>query len=181
VTGEGLRDWWRTAHARVREEFDRSLPLADYVVDRWERARAYGFGEGTSVYDSCLVLGDVTVGEHTWVGPFTVLDGSGGLTIGSHCAVSAGVHLYSHDTVLRTVTAGEAPIEYGRTTIGDRAFLGPHVVVQRGVTVGDGAVIGANSFVTRDIPEGVLAFGSPCRVRGDAPRWRDDDNEGDWS
>jgi acetyltransferase-like isoleucine patch superfamily enzyme len=163
----------------VREEFDRSLPLADYVVDRWERARAYGFGEGTSVYDSCLVLGDVTVGEHTWVGPFTVLDGSGGLTIGSHCAVSAGVHLYTHDTVLRTVTGGEAPIAYGRTTIGDRVSLGPHVVVQRGVTIGDGAVIGANSFVAHDIPAGALAFGSPCRVRGDAPGWRDDDNDGD--
>jgi acetyltransferase-like isoleucine patch superfamily enzyme len=162
----------------MRKEFDRSVPLADYVVDRWGRARAYGFGEGSSVYDSCLVLGDVTVGEHTWVGPFTVLDGSGGLSIGSHCAISAGVHLYTHDTVRRTVSGGNAPIEYGSTTIGDRVFVGPHVVVQRGVTIGSGAVIGAHSFVARDIPPGALAFGSPCRVRGDAPRWGDD-NDGD--
>ena len=179
MTGDSLREWWRAAHAQVRSKFDRSLPLADYVVDRWERARAYGFGEGSSVYDSCLVLGDVVVGEDTWVGPNTVLDGSGGLTVGSHCAISAGVHLYSHDTVLRTVTGGAAPIAYARTTIGDRVFLGPHVIVQRGVTIGDGTVVGANSFVTHDLPPGVLAFGTPCRVRGDAPTWDPEQAHGD--
>jgi acetyltransferase-like isoleucine patch superfamily enzyme len=179
MTGDALREWWRTAHGEVRSRFDRSLPLADYVVDRWERARAYEFGEGSSVYDSCLVLGSVAVGEHTWVGPHTILDGSGELVIGSHCAISAGVHLYSHDTVLRTVTGGAAPIAYARTTIGDRVFLGPHVIVQRGVTIGDGTVVGANSFVTHDLPPGVLAFGTPCRVRGDAPTWDPEQAHGD--
>lgn len=179
MTGDSLRKWWRTAHAQVRADFARSLPLADYVVDRWERASAYGFGDGSSVYDSCLVLGDVVVGANTWVGPHSVLDGSGGLVIGSDCAVSAGVHLYSHDTVLRTVTGGAAPIEYAPTTIGDRVFLGPHTIVQRGVTIGDGTVVGANSFVTHDLPAGVLAFGSPCRVRGDAPTWDHQQAHGD--
>ena len=34
----------------------------------------------------------------------------------------------------------------------------------RSVTIGQGSVIGAGSVVTRDIPEGVLAAGNPCRV-----------------
>ncbi len=33
-----------------------------------------------------------------------------------------------------------------------------------GVTIGDNVVIGAGSVVTRDIPDNVIAFGSPCRV-----------------
>ena len=33
-------------------------------------------------YDSVLVIGDVQVGKNTWIGPFVVLDGSGGLEIG---------------------------------------------------------------------------------------------------
>ena len=33
-----------------------------------------------------------------------------------------------------------------------------------GVTIGDNSVIGAGSVVTRDIPEGVVAVGNPCRV-----------------
>ena len=33
-----------------------------------------------------------------------------------------------------------------------------------GVTIGKNSVIGAGSVVTRDIPENVVAFGTPCRV-----------------
>jgi acetyltransferase-like isoleucine patch superfamily enzyme len=33
-----------------------------------------------------------------------------------------------------------------------------------GVSVGDDSIIGAGSVVTRDIPSGVVAVGSPCRV-----------------
>jgi acetyltransferase-like isoleucine patch superfamily enzyme len=169
MTGLLLKHWWRDARVRVKAEYDRFLPLADYVVDRWERAEAYGFGSGSSVYDSCLILGEVAVGNDTWIGPFTLLDGSGGLTIGSGCAISAGVHLYSHDTVRHTTSGGAEPVDYAPTTVGDHVFIGPHSVVQRGATIGDGAVIGAHSFVNADIPAGTLAFGVPCRVRGPAP------------
>ena len=46
-----------------------SLPLADYFVDRWDKARLLGFGEGSSIYDSSLVIGDVKIGKNAWVGP----------------------------------------------------------------------------------------------------------------
>jgi hypothetical protein len=69
------------------QRFDRSLPFQDGAFDRWERARRLGFGEGASIYNSSLVFGDVSVGEHTWVGPNTILDGSGGkLSIGAYCS-----------------------------------------------------------------------------------------------
>ena len=41
----------------VRDQWNRSLPFGDYIVDRWEKARQLGFGEGTSIYDSALLLG----------------------------------------------------------------------------------------------------------------------------
>ena len=52
----------------------------------------------------------------------------------------------------------------GRIVIGDNCWLGGGVIVCPGVTVGAGSVIGAGSVVTRDIPEGSLAVGNPCRV-----------------
>lgn len=177
MIGEELKRWWRDVHGRLREEHDRSLPLADYVATRWERAVAYGFGDGASVYDSCLVLGDVTVGEGTWIGPNTILDGSGGLTIGAGCAISAGAQLYTHDAVLRTISGGQAPIDRVPTVVGDRVFIGPQVVVQRGVTIGHGAVVGAGSFVNSDIPANMLAFGTPCQVQGEAPSWTPSEEE----
>lgn len=49
-------------------------------------------------------------------------------------------------------------------TIGDCVWIGAGAIVLAGVTIGAGTVIGAGSVVTRDIPSGVLAAGSPCKV-----------------
>ena len=152
----------------VQQRWKRSLPFADYIVDRWEKACSLGFGEGSSIYDSALVLGDVKVGTNTWIGPFTVLDGSGGLSIGSNCSISAGVQIYSHDSVQWAVSGGAAPYEYAPTFIGDRCYVGPNVVIAKGVRIGTGCIIGANSLVLGDIPENSTAVGTPCRVRGGA-------------
>jgi acetyltransferase-like isoleucine patch superfamily enzyme len=165
---DDLRALWRARRREVNAQYKRSLPLADYVVDRWDKARELGFGEGTSIYDSVLVLGDVHVGRDTWIGPFVVLDGSGGLRIGSHCSISAGVQIYTHDTVRWATSGGQAGPERAPTSIGDRCYLGPNTVVAKGVTIGDGCVVGANSLVLHDLPPGSKAYGTPCRVVGRA-------------
>lgn len=146
-----------------QRRFQRVLPFGDYLVDRWDKARVLGFGEGTSIYDASLVIGDVRVGRDCWIGPFTVLDGSGGLTIGDRTTVSAGAHIYTHDSV-DNVRDRAAPIVRSPTRIGSRVYLGPNVVVARGVTIGDDAVVGANSFVNRDVPAGARAVGNPARI-----------------
>lgn len=151
------------------EQWDRTLPLGDYIVDRWDKARRLGFGKGSSIYDSSLVFGDVRVGENTWIGPFTILDGSGGgLTIGDHCSISAGVQIYTHDTVARDVSGHAAPTAEAPVTIGNRCYIGPQTVIARGVRIGDGCIIGAASLVLEDVPAGMKAYGSPCRVIGPA-------------
>jgi hypothetical protein len=55
--------------AATRQNWDRSIPFSDALFDRWERARDLGFGEGSSVFDSVHVLGQVDVGENVWIGP----------------------------------------------------------------------------------------------------------------
>ncbi len=49
-------------------------------------------------------------------------------------------------------------------TLEDDVWLGARVTVIGGVTIGQGSVIGAGSVVTKDIPAGVVAAGTPCRV-----------------
>ncbi len=159
-----LREFLATRRRAVAAEFKRGLPLGDYVSDRWDKARTLGFGEGTSIYDSAHVFGDVSVGANTWIGPFTILDGSGGLSIGANCSISSGVQIYSHDTIAWATSGGSAPYEYAVTRIGDHCYLGPNTVVAKGVTIGDGVVIGANSLVLHDIPAGTRAFGNPAKV-----------------
>jgi acetyltransferase-like isoleucine patch superfamily enzyme len=154
----------------VRQRWQRSLPAGEYLVDRWERARELAFGEGASIYDSAIVIGSVSVGANTWIGPWVMLDGSGGLSIGSNCSISAGAQIYTHDSVGWATSGGEKPIERAATRIGNRCYLGPNVIVAKGVSIGDGCVIGANSLVLHDIPSGAKAWGTPCRPTGDSPR-----------
>lgn len=49
-------------------------------------------------------------------------------------------------------------------TIGDNVWFGASVTVLPGVTIGSNTVIGAGSVVNRDIPSGVIALGTPCKV-----------------
>ena len=54
--------------ADFQNKWRRTLPLSEMVVDRWEKAKNLGFGEGTSIYDNSLVFGMVEVGKNTWIG-----------------------------------------------------------------------------------------------------------------
>jgi len=161
-----LQDLLEQLRQDVASRWNRTLPSGDYLVDRWEKARRLGFGEGASVYDSSLVLGDVTVGAQTWVGPFTVLDGSGGLEIGDHCSISAGVQIYSHDTVDWAISGGLAEARRAPTRIGSNCYIGPNTIIAKGVTIGEGCVIGALSLVLNDVPARSRAYGIPSRVVG---------------
>lgn len=150
--------------AEKKKEYNRVLPLGDYFVDRSEKAKYLKFGKGSSIYDSCYIYGDVKVGENTWVGPFTILDGSGGLEIGNNCNVSAGTHIYSHDTVDRVIHGKE--VAKAKVTIGNNVYIGPNVIIAKGVVIGDDVIIGANSFVSKNISSNSKGWGTPFEVKG---------------
>lgn len=161
-----LRGLHHRLGGELERQFDRSLPFADELFDRWERARILGFGEGSSIYDSALVFGEPTVGAGVWIGPGTVIDGSGGLVVGDHCTIAVGVHIYTHDNVARTLTGGRAPVLRAPVRIGACTYLGPNVIVARGLEIGSRCVVAAGSFVNRSIPDESVAAGSPARVIG---------------
>lgn len=146
-----------------KKKYNRSLPFNELLFDRWARAVELGFGEGTSVYDSSLIIGNVRVGNNTWIGPNTILDGSGNLKIGSNCSISANVQLYTHDTIKWATSGGVAPYDYAATTIGNNCYIGPNTVISKGVVLGDGTVVGANSFVNRSFPAHSKLAGNPAK------------------
>lgn len=53
---------WQRLQADVDRQWHRTLPLGDYLIDRREKARLLGFGEGTSIYDSAIVIGAARCG-----------------------------------------------------------------------------------------------------------------------
>lgn len=112
------------------------------------------------------IMGEPEIGEGTWIGPFCLIDGSGGLTIGEGCDIAAGVHVYTHSTAARCVTGRSVEVEQRPVRIGSKTFVGAQAVILMGVTIGDGCVIGAGAVVTTDVPDGSCVIGVPARVVG---------------
>lgn len=162
---DDLRKLFAALQDEKRRQFNRRVSTGDLITDRWVIAAQYGFGEGSSCYDNVLILGDVKVGRETWIGPGVILDGQGGLAIGDHCSISAGVQIYSHDTVRRSTSMGRIDTDRAPTTIGSGVYIGPNSVIEKGVTIGDRAVIGAMSLVNSDIPADARAWGCPARLQ----------------
>lgn len=111
------------------------------------------------------VVGDPQIGEGTWIGAFTVIDGSGGLTIGAGCDISSGAQIYTHSSVRRCVSGRAFPtVERAPVRIGDHVFVGAGAVVNMGVTIGDHSVVAAGAVVTRDVPPYTVVAGVPARA-----------------
>ncbi len=160
-----IKNIFNVLRKESEEKYKRVLPFGDYFVDRCEKARFLGFGEGTSVYDNVVVLGDVKVGKNTWIGPNVILDGSGSLEIGSNCSISAGVQIYSHDSIRWAISGGTEDYEYNSTVIEDNCYIGPNVIIRKGVRIGKGSIVGANSYVDKDVPGNSRAYGNPVDIK----------------
>jgi maltose O-acetyltransferase len=86
------------------------------------------------------------------------------ITIGDHVQIGPYVQLL---TPLHPMEAGRRRDKWETArpiTIGDNVWLAGGVIVSGGVTIGSDTVVGAGSVVTRDLPSGVLAAGSPAKV-----------------
>lgn len=166
-TLENLRAVYRHLDDQLRDHYNRSLPFQDALIDRWERAKELNFGEGASLYNSAVVFQPVSVGKGTWIGPNTILDGSGGgVTIGTTCSISAGVQIYTHDTVGWALSGGEMPARKSPVYIGDRTYIGSQSIIGPGVTLGKCCVVGANSYVNHDVADYTIVAGTPAKIIG---------------
>ena len=147
-----IQDHLKQLRFKMKDKFNRHVSIQDLLSDRWETAKFYGFGEGTSCYNNVLIIGDVKVGKHTWIGPNVILDSSGGLEIGDYVSISAGVQIYTHNTVEWSNSLGAKSIQKKSSRLGNGVYLGPNSVIQMGTNIGDRAIVGAMSFVNKDIP-----------------------------
>lgn len=101
--------------------------------------------------------------SHTWL-----------IELGDDVTLAPRVHILAHDASTKT-HLGYTKI--GRVTVGSRVFIGAESVILPGVTIGDDVIIGANSTVTRDIPAGSVAVGSPARVIGTTEEYLNKERE----
>jgi acetyltransferase-like isoleucine patch superfamily enzyme len=124
-------------------------------------------GDGVIFHHNVLFSkgSNVSVGEYSLINRYVMLDDRADLTIGSFVMVAAGVTIETHTHPFDDFSL---PIAYGGrsgvpVTVGDNSVLGYNSVLMAGVNVGYRCIIGANSVVTKDIPDYTVAGGVPAK------------------
>ena len=128
----------------------------------WEKLAAQGISLET------LVSPEVYLDEFDTLHPGCVLtEGTilgGNNTFGLCSYVNLGCQI-GHNTSLGDFSMlSPGCIVSGEVTIGEDTYIGTGAVIRNQVTIGKNCIIGMGSLVTKDIPDNVVAYGSPCRI-----------------
>lgn len=123
----------------------------------------------------CLSETVVSIGDRCLIGRGSGIVGHLSVTIGND--VWTGHHVYitdqNHGYTDPSRPISEQSQPERAVSIGDGSWLGHGTVVLPGVSIGRHVAVGANSVVTRDIPDFSVAVGNPARVikRLDGDEW----------
>ncbi|MCL2827565.1 MAG: acyltransferase [Oscillospiraceae bacterium] len=153
-------------HCYTKQTYNRINPLNENLIDWKEKGKLISGYDNTTIYESCTIIGDVALGDNCWVGPFTILDGGGGLTIGASVTIAAGAMIYTHDTLKHTLSNGKAPYDYRPVVIEDNCFIGSQAIILKGSHIGHHSLISANALVRGDVPPYSIVAGSPATIVG---------------
>jgi len=123
--------------------------------------------DGVTVSDGVIIAtygGTVTICSEVYIGPYCVLYGHGGLTIGRNTMIGAHTVIvpanHSFDRI--DVPMNMQPIRKKGIIIGEDVWIGARCCILDGVQIGKSAVIGAGAVVTKDVDAYAIAFGVPA-------------------
>lgn len=102
-------------------------------------------GDGTVVMQNAIVQADTLIGNHCII--------NSGASVDHECRIEDFVHISPHATLC------------GNVKVGEGSWIGAGATVIPGVKIGRWSTIGAGSVVVSDIPDGVTAFGNPCKIK----------------
>lgn len=138
---------------------------------------------GSNCMIRCQIIalgsGKISIGDNTYIGVNSRLGAIQNITVGNNVIISSQVHILdnnNHPTspeqrLQMTKSAdffGElwswTQSEHAPINIHDNVWIGERCTILKGVTIGQGSIIGANSVVTHNIPNYVIAAGNPAKV-----------------
>lgn len=112
----------------------------------------------------CDYGSNIYLGENFYANHHCIMLDAAEIHIGKRVLLGPAVHLYTTTHPLDPIERASGKEFIAPITIGDDCWLGGNTVVMPGVTIGAETVIGAGSLVTKSIPAGVVAAGTPCKI-----------------
>lgn len=95
------------------------------------------------------------LGYKTDIGAFTYINAKNGVTIEDEVQIGSHCSIYS----VSTIDGKEGPV-----VLKKNCKICSHSVIMPGITVGENSVVGACSYVNKDVPDNMVAYGVPVKV-----------------
>lgn len=147
----------------------------------------YGYSDSTGDWRPRVRMSDsvflyhpdkIEIEDNVFVWHYTILDGTGGIKIGTGSQIGAWVAVLTHSSHIAIRLYGdhfnEVPesekkgFKVAPVNIGRYVFLGAKVIILPGVSIGDGAIVSAGSIVKDDVGPFEIVAGNPASVVGNA-------------
>jgi len=162
----------------------------DFTVRRFKAPRMlWGYQDSSGAWRPRTRISDtvffyhperIKIGDNVFVWHYTILDGTGELTIEDGCQIGAWVGIFTHSSHIAIRLYGnhyqEVPEHLKKgcsieaVTIGKYSFIGAGSKIFPGVKIGKGVLVSAGSIVTHSVEDYAIIAGSPAEVIGDTRR-----------
>lgn len=156
--------WFRTRGVEIRGH------VALRAIEIPQRHRCITLEAGAMLDRGVTLLATsdsarIVIGRNSYLNRHTMLDADALIEIGDEVMIGPFCYITDHDHSFGPGAApADGPLISAPTRLEARCWLGAHVTVLKGITIGAGTVVGAGSVVTKSLPPGVVAAGSPARV-----------------
>lgn len=121
-------------------------------------------GEGIMMYGG----GKISLGEKSYIGRFSLLQSSEDceINIGKNCSIGPFFSIWTQSSEVDSDYNLKDQIKpkLGNVIIKDAVWIGVNVLISPGVTIGANAIVGANSVVTKDVPDNAIVGGIPAKI-----------------
>ena len=117
----------------------------------------------TAIHPSAIISPSSTIGEGTVVMPGAIINAHA--SIGRHCIINTKASVDHECRIGDFVHVAPGATISGDVEVGEGTWIGVGACIKQGIKIGKNCMIGAGSVVVRDIPDGVTAFGNPCKIK----------------
>lgn len=111
--------------------------------------------------------GNISFGSECYISFYSYINVQSGtsLLVGNNVSIGHNVKIYTStfDAAHFVKTSNKRESIKKNVKIGDNVVIGANVFICPGVKIGNNVVVGANSVVSKDLPDGSVAFGAPIQ------------------
>ena len=135
------------------------------IITAQKHKDAIVLSKNVAIEEYCIINthgGDIKIGENTTINAYSMIQSTidNVISIGNNVAIAPYTRIvpnHEYDGEKRGGTV------YASTKIDDNVWIGAGVTIVIGKNIGKNSIIGANSVVTRDIPNNIVAAGIPAK------------------